>query len=475
MNNSILIQYFRRLSSKDLREMDKFVRSPFYNNKEEIVRLYQYIREALPYSEGSLEKKKVFAEVFPGRAFVEKQLRYTMSALLQLIKKYLSLSVAEQDAAQQQWNLCRALRQRRMERQFQQELEQAYKRLDKPALRNPQYHYQSYLLKLEELRYTNTILDHRRDGAELLEQVSHSLTSFYIAELLRQGCEILSLQSLKSHQHELEFLEEVFQYVANHQVLEVPAVSIHFHGYKALKDLAEDNNSEDHFSLLKEEIQKHWQIFSPSEIRDIYLLAVNYCIQRLNRGEKAYIREAFDLYLSGLENQVWLENGVLSGFTYKNVARLGIALGEEEWVAQFLDDYRNSLPKKERDHYWSYNMAYLYFQKNDYGNAMQLLREVDFKDVLNNLDTRRMLLRCYYELNEIYSLEYLLDSFQKYIQRQKGIGYHKNNYLNLIRFVRKKLQISDLDKEKLQDLAEEIRQTEQVAEKSWLLRQIISQ
>lgn len=475
MNNSVLIQYFRRLSTKDLREMDKFVRSPFYNNKEEIIQLFQYIKESLPHSEGNLDKQKVFAQIFPGQAFAEKQLRYTMSALLQLIKKYLTLSVADQDTAQQQWNLCRALRQRRMERQFKQELEQAYKRLNKPALRNPQYHYQNYLLKLEEVRYTNTTLDHRRDGAELLENVSNSLTSFYIAELLRQGCEILTLRSLKSHQHDLVFLEEVFRYVANNKVLEVPAVSVHFHGFKVLKNLAEDNNSEDHFSILKEKIQKHWQIFAPREIRDIYTLAVNYCIQQLNRGENAYIREAFDLYLSGLENQIWLEDGVLSGFTYKNVARLGIALGEEKWVAQFLDDYKKSLPKKDRNHYWSYNMAYLYFQKNDYSNAMQLLREVDFKDVLNNLDTRLMLLRCYYELNEIYALEYLLDSFQKYIQRQEGIGYHKNNYLNLIRFVRKKLQISDLEKDKLRDLAEEIRQTEQVAEKTWLLRQIISQ
>ncbi len=477
MNNSALIQYCRRLQTKDWREMDKFVRSPYFNQREDVVRLFDYLRAQLPQpakNGATLHKDQVYAAIYPGEAYAEKRFRYLLSALLQLIKRYLSLQEAESDQAQQQLHLCRALRRRRMERHFQQELEQAYKRLAKGALRNPQYHYQQYLLKLEEARYTNTTLDHRRGGAELLEGVGNALTAFYIAELLRHGCDILALRSLKSHRYDLDFLEEVLRYIAQHDNLrQVPAVQIYYHSYQATKALTiEGETTESHFQALKMGIQAHGAGFSATEIRDIYTLAVNYCIQRLNRGDQGYIREAFDLYRSGLEREVWLENGVLSGYTYKNIARLGIALGEEEWVRGFIEDYQEHLPRREREQYWRYNLAYLYFQKHDYTNAMQLLREIEFKDVLNNLDTRRMLLRCYYELNELYALEYLLDSFQKYIQRQKAIGYHKNNYLNLIRFVRKKLQLSEWDRDAMQQLAAEVAQTEQVAEKAWLLEQL---
>ena len=475
MNNSTLIQYFRRLNAKDLREMDKFVRSPFFNSKTEIILLFEHLRTLVQKPTAALQKEKVYAHLFPKKAYDEKQLGYLLSELVQLIKRYLAISVAEQEQNQQQVHLCRALRQRRMDKQFQQELELAHKKLNKQSLRNSEYHYHHYLLQQEKVAYNFVTLDQRRSGAELLEKVNTSLTTFYIIELLRHGCDILALQSLKAHDSNLDLLEEVLRYIQQkEQMTQSPAISIYYHSYQAMKTFEKEktNDSIDHFKILKSEIQQHWQSFSKREIRDIYTLAVNYCIKKLNQGDQRYIREAFDLYRSGLDHQVWLEDKVLSGYTYKNVARLGIALEEEEWVMDFIETYKKFLPKKDGEQYWRYNLAYLYFQKEDYEKAMQYLREVEFKDVFNNLDSRLMLLRCYYELEEIFALEYLLDSLQKYIQRQKGIGYHKNNYLNLIRFMRKKLQLSDLDKEKRALLAQEIRKTEQVAEKTWLLKQV---
>lgn len=49
---------------------------------------------------------------------------------------------------------------------------------------------------------------------------------------------------------------------------------------------------------------------------------------------------------------------------------------------------------------------------------MQSLLQVAFKDVLNNLDARRMLLKSYFELGEYNALDSLLDSFSRYIHRQ---------------------------------------------------------
>ena len=376
MNNSVLLQYCRRLQAKDWRELDKFVRSPYFNQREDVVRLLEHLREQLPRpSRGgtALQKERVYAVVYPGEAYAEKRFRYLLSALLQLIKRYFVQREVEADPPQQQVHLCCALRRRRMEPQFQQELDQAYKRLAKGQLRSPQYHYQQYLLKLEEARYTNTTLDHRRSGAELLEGVGNALTAFYIAELLRHGCDILALRSLQSHRYDLDFLEEVLRHVSQSEALRrVPAVQIYYHSYRAIAALdAEEAASEGHFQALKAGVQAHGAAFGATEIRDIYTLAVNYCIQRLNRGDRAYIREAFALYQSGLAREVWLENGVLSGYTYKNIARLGIALEEEAWVAQFIEDYRHYLPRREREQYWHYNLAYLYFQKRDYHNAMQ--------------------------------------------------------------------------------------------------------
>jgi hypothetical protein len=58
----------------------------------------------------------------------------------------------------------------------------------------------------------------------------------------------------------------------------------------------------------------------------------------------------------------------------------------------------------------------------------------------------------------------LLDSFAVFIRRQKDLGYHRESYLNLIKFT-KKLAKKGLNPQ----LAEAIRQTAAVAEREWLL------
>ena len=210
----------------------------------------------------------------------------------------------------------------------------------------------------------------------------------------------------------------------------------------------------------------------PNEIRNIYLYAINYCIKRLNSGERHFIREAFELFRSALENETLFEEGILSSFTYKNITRLGMALNEDKWVEQFLEDYKKYLHPRERENTWRYNLAFFYFQQEKYKDAMQLLLRVEFKDMLNNLDARRMLLKSYFELGEYNALDSLLDSFARYIHRQKETGYHRENYLNLIRFVKKIIHTRGEDKNNWQLIKKEINSTTRIAEREWLLEKL---
>ena len=102
----------------------------------------------------------------------------------------------------------------------------------------------------------------------------------------------------------------------------------------------------------------------------------------------------------------------------------------------------------------------------------ELLREIDFKDVLNNLSARRILLRIYFEKNEFQALSSLLDSFSVYLNRQKEIGYHKSSYVLLIKFVRKLLNTNLKDTSKRKEIIREINDSEMFPEKDWILEQL---
>ena len=104
---------------------------------------------------------------------------------------------------------------------------------------------------------------------------------------------------------------------------------------------------------------------------------------------------------------------------------------------------------------------------------MTLLSEMDFADPLTNLDARAILLKIYYERGFYEALESHLDSFQTYLNRHKNLGYHRENYLNLLKIVRKMLRFGPQDRQERAQLANDVKQTAALAEKEWLLRCLV--
>jgi hypothetical protein len=242
--------------------------------------------------------------------------------------------------------------------------------------------------------------------------------------------------------------------------------------YENLLLALRDPTNETAFFNVKRLLGENWHLFRGNERRDLYLLALNFCIRKINGGQRQFMREAFDLYRSGLANQALFEQGYLSRFTYKNVVTAGLALGETDWVRDFIENSQQHLHPRERHKAYCYNLAVWYFQQPNYDEAMTLLRETDFADALTNLDARGILLRIYYERGYYDALESHLDSFQTYLLRQKNIGYQRDNYLSLIRFTKKILRIEHQSAEEQTLLRAEILSAAAVAERGWLLERV---
>ena len=89
--------------------------------------------------------------------------------------------------------------------------------------------------------------------------------------------------------------------------------------------------------------------------------------------------------------------------------------------------------------------------------------------MIENFDARRMMLRIYFERNEIQALSSLLESFGIYLRRHREGGYHREMYQNLVKFMKKLISIPPNNKSALKKLEETVRQTRYLAEREWLL------
>jgi len=168
-----------------------------------------------------------------------------------------------------------------------------------------------------------------------------------------------------------------------------------------------------------------------------------------------------------------LENGLLPQYTFINILNLGLLLGEHDWSRAFLEWGRELLPPAERDNTYRYGLAGYHFRHSEYEAVLSLLRAVDFSDVFVQLDARKMLLRSYFELGEWSALASLLDSFEAFLRRQKALGYHRESYLNLVKFTQKLMQLTGKRAASRKRLAARIEATGAVAERGWLLEKCV--
>jgi hypothetical protein len=465
MLGTFLLELWKALAPSEHRALLKFLDSPAHNQRPDVRALAALLASTPPSAWGSLEKKTVFESVFPGEAYDNLRFNHSCSFLVQRIEAYLAWQEMERDDKWRQWLLCRSLRRRGVNEHFLRRTESAIRSLENQPLRNAEHHLVRFLLESE--RYQHRVL-HEREAPTGLARVTEPLDRFFTLENLRWAGTALSLQARYGAQNLLPYSGPVLRHAAAADSERAPEVVLMRLGYEALQD----TDNEENFRQLKALIAEKGQLFSPAETRDLYLLAINFCLRRHNRGERpAYTREALLLYRDALERGLLFENGLLQKFTFNNILRLACTSGEREWAQFFLEKYSPCLPPDDRENIYRFNLASWHYLGGDYAQVPALLQTFDFSDRDTQLAARHMLLRSYFELQEWQALDSLLKSFYSFLRRRHDIGYQRLMYLNLIKFTRK-LMAGPLSRRKAAQLAERVRAETYVAEREWLLEKV---
>lgn len=484
MEQTPLVKTIQSLKPAEARDFRKFLQSPFFNHRTDVLQLFDYIlsktmeqkevdagsravKSPPDWSKSAAHDHLFFNEKSKKAAtapdFDDGAVRHVMSFLFLQLKNWLAYSEWAEDENDVNLAICRALKKRGLDPVFEKELKSSLRSLASTAERSTGFLFLEYQFALENWEYSRK---NNRSGIETPSVMGDAFGAYVAATVLRQGCAALSRQAISSSAFELPFLEETVARIEKGGFAGSMLVQLYYRGFMALKK----PDDLDNFRALSKLLNEQLSVLSQSEMHEIWMLALNFCIKKLNSGERSFMQEAFELYRTGLERRIMMEDGVLTKYTWKNVLKLGLAVGELDWCRQYLDDYKPFLPAKERESIWRLGLATWHFGVKDYDAVLDLLRNSEFRDPLANLDARRMILRIYYEKGETMALESLLDSFRIYMRRHRAdTGYHRESFQNLVGFVRRLMKLEKNNFVEKQKLREEILATKFLAEREWLL------
>ncbi len=450
MNSQKLTLTLQSFDPGERKRFLEFLQSPYFNKRKDLVRLYEHL----------LSGQAAFGEAEKRTA----DQRLLLSYLQKLADRFLALEHWQQSHGAEDLALVQAYRHKALERHFRDARQLAGRRLEANPLRNADHYRHAGVLIWEEARYHSHL---RREDEQYLTRLSEKADLVWVLQKLRYLCLHAAYRTRFNTGGNLSLRTEVETVLERYPFAENPVVATWYSGLKML----EMPEAAEYFPQFKKGVLEHGHCFHQEELRDLHLFAINHCIRRVNAGQTDFFHDILDIYKNGLEKGYLLENGVLSHFTYFNIAAAGLQTREYEWVEQFITQYRPNLERRYRDSTYSFNLARLKFARKEYNEVLTLLQHTNYHEPLMNMAAKTMAIKIYYSLDEYEVLTAHLDAFVKYIRRKPGLGYHRELYLQLARYTQKLVALNWNDKRAVEALRRKIEAEPVLTEREWLLEQ----
>jgi len=464
MKNSKLVHLLSSFTREDMEAFDTFLRSPYFNTREELIVLFGYLNNQYPdFPEESLQKEKACEAAYPGQPFDEKQLAYCMNYLLQAGERFLSIRRFEQSSVLPGLFLLETLVNRKQEKGYQYVHKKLNHQLESSKIaESERFYHQFRLAEIEDQHFMNK--DERRYDPNL-EIASDNLDLFYFSKKLRMLSEMINRQHIFNQSYNLAFRGLLLEGLENSEILSNPLIKTYYH---VLRMLSYDESAETEYGEVKRLFQANYIIFSEADQQNILSHLLNFCIRQIREqvDRRPYMEEALSWYMFGIESRLYLPKDQLSPWHYKNIIKLAFNLGNFDWAENFMYQYSGKLQDTFRENALYYNLADLYYQKKDYEKAMKFLNQVEFTDIHYNLNAKQLLIKIFYELDEEEALLSLLASFSVYLKRNQHLSLDlRKTYENFCKLMTRILRRNP---KKWQAIREDIQQVSPITDRKWL-------
>ena len=468
MYNSKLIQLLQTLSKVELNRFSDYVSSPYFNKNEQIIKLLEVLTELYPkYDEENVHREVLYKKVFNDDHLNEQKLRYLMSDLTKLLENFLIDQKMKDQLFQNNHLLISIFQEKALEKYENAILDQSITYLQKYPYLDDNYYYTKYIIEKDKYQY----LTSNREAAakENLLNIVENLDIFYLINKLKYSCEIINHINSYAGEYDPMLLNEILVYLKKTKHEHIPAVAI----YNQILMMLIENDNEAAYNNLKNLLIENINNIPQDEMNDMYIFARNFCAKRINMGDTKYLQELFSLYNTLIENGIIFQNGFLSQWDYKNIVVVGLELNETEWVKDFIYKYKDFIREENKENVFKFNLALYYFHLKKYGKTMDLIRDVEFTDVYYYLNCKFILLKSFYELEEIGPMYSLVDTLYNYLRRNKQVSkYQKEVRFNFLKYIKKLIKVMYRDKDMLRKLKEEISEAKHVYNHTWLLQKI---
>jgi len=470
LKNSKIVKLLGTLSEDEVGDFIKFIESNFFNTNQKVANFGKYLLQFHPnINEANISKAQIIKVLSKSTKGDHKLLSYWASDLVKLLEKFVIYQYQNTQAQTGQI----ALMERYAEANLDVYYKQAKQKFDEFQLNQAEHNEMYYfnLMKAAEIDNMLFLKKRKRDNNESLQQAINNLDWFYLALKLKYACETANRQMVLSGSYSLKLINDIIKFIENYEGKLPAQILIYYNIYNSLIKPTEEG----YFNELKLLLAENSKLFAVKDSRNMYLYAINYCVSKINSGSTDYVDELLTIYKQSLQQNILLEDEMISPWSYQNIVGAAIRANEFDWAKEFIYKYKKHLHPKFKNNAFHYNLASYHFSVSNLSKAQDYLLKVDYNDTNYVIGTRVLLMKIYFENKEYEALESLLNAFRNYLHRNSKMSARMRKlYLNTIKYVKKLNNVHVRDFKKLHHIKKQIETTDNLADRKWMLSKIDS-
>ena len=464
MENSQLIESLRTLDKNEIKEFGKFIRSPYFNNRSEVIRFFNYIKKFFPeFKSNELKEEIIFKNVYPDKKYSSVMTRKLISLTLNLLLDFLTIEDFKENKNDYNVKMLDMLRKRKLPALFQKRSRITGKNLNISTL---DIYYYEQKLKFTSIQNGYFLNSDESSFVDGLQNELNDLIEFFLTGVILQYIRLSEWSRQLNKKFDLKFYDEILKYLSADDEREVTLYSMYFNMLMLL-------NTEDENYFKKLIISRDTLKAKLGKIDDynVQIVSMQYCHKKVQKGYPEYRKQMFEITKKLLAADL-IPDGFIEPYFFTNIVRNASLLNEFDWLDNFLSEYKHRLNPELSDEITNYSQAMIESAKGNFEKSLMHFSKIKIERSNMKLDMKNLLIIIYYELNFIEELISLIDTNKHFLQRDRSVSdSYRQVSLLLMNFVSELIKIKSSNKKiSTHGLRKEIEKSDYFIFKEWLLK-----
>ena len=467
MKQKELVTLLKVLSAPEIKQLQTYA-STFHQGSQAIGLLESLCRKHPNFLEKKIEEETVWRTAYPQESFHQRKHDRLISNLYEIVKEFAALLIIRRKDKKATIEKEKLFAQMLREKELYDEYEKSLAKQEKLIEQNTKTDIWSKkeLIPLYHKRYFNAKI--RRDkGGQILQELIENLDHFYFNYRSLLEIEIVQRKTVLDEKIKFSSFEEAVSKFVNSRTSKnvlIKCIEPFFN--------KEIYSSDSAYNALQATVIKFVSKLQEEDKVTVLNYLLNITAFHLNKGKSHFLPISFKIFKYIDKNRFFIVDDVIPDVFFTNAIDTACKVSEVKWASDFFERNQKYLPQNKKTEVIKFTKAILAFEQGQYDIANNCLRTSNFTTPQHSFRQRLLFIKIDFEFNDFEGFHNECKRLQRFLKKTTPL--HPKTINGAENFIRISTSLFNItgQKDELFKISQDIRTSENLHEKAWLLRKL---